>query len=888
MQKALVCCLAAFLATGAHGASELVTLYDFTLGTHGWSPANNVDRFGSTPDGLEFDCVGEDPYVWGPPVTNMPLGERVLITIRMRSDGDGGAQLYYGASFSAAQVVGLDVCTDGAWHEYEVLLPAQEPGTRLRLDPASGRGHIAVAWIKARAMVPAVAVEFRRPRAPRTDRDTLRVESGKVGVAHGGKTWGGFAVLVDGQPMAMSHAQARIGIMLAGEPVYVELEKASFAATMEGEALRTTAKATDACGARWTLSRAFAPIPGNDAIAIITSVVVDNDRDLFHLPMLTLFPGAGSFGAEKAQAVLPGVEYLANEPSSSEADVRGEMANRRAVDDYRLCFPMMSVVADAHYVGLAWERKDHPAPVFDSPDRVFGSGGHLMGLWYPAVGECRLEGELDILKTFPMAANVPMTIAARVFGGLGETVNRPVEHYVRLTGGLPEPPEYEGGFQAAINLLAHGWLDSALHVDGTWRHAVWGDSLEPRTVTDAPGYMLWLAAFTQDAALAERLRAGARRGLERVRAADRWSGHCAHVVRPFVPLIFGDMDRAIEERLSSAWQGLGALDEQGLVHYRPEPGGVDYGSTHWEDHANGLGADRLEAALETAGFSGDETLTVRALDLLDKRLEVYRNTVPRGAQTWEIPLHTPDILASARMLRCCGLAFLLTGDSKYIEAGRYWAWTGVSMVYLDPPTDGPTGLYATTGVLGATAWIMPHWIGQPVQWCGLVYRSALHDFAKLGIDEGMRWNRLARGLTFSGLQQSFPLEDRERQGLLPDYYHLKPQKSDGPAISPGTVQANLGEAYGVTPIYDARRLGESDMIAHVPGGIGRTKVSNDTIALDVDGWYADAYWVRITGIPMPPRGATMSRGDVLTLDYDGDRKALNVQVSGEGRLVINR
>jgi len=881
-------CLAGLLATAAFAAPEAILLYDFAEGAHGWAPVHAVGGFKSTREGLEFDCVASDPYVCSPPVENMPLGHRVLLTIRMKSDGDGGGQIFFGREFSAARMVGFPVEPDGKWHDYEVLLPVQESGTRLRIDPAMGEGHIAIAWIKALEMKPLMESRFTAPQKPEIGEDATIVRAGNIAIEHGEKVWGGFTVSVDGETMAAAHAQARIGIMVGEKPTYLNLAGAQFRSSMKDGTFKTAAALKDSGGARWILRRTFQPLESSTAIAVTTTVEVDADRELFHLPMLTLFPGFGTFGADKTQAVLPGVEYLANEPSSSEADVKGDKANRRIVDDFRLCFPMMGIVANNRYLGLAWDRRDHPAPVFDSPDRIFNSGGHLMALWYPAVGECRIESEFDIFRTFPIKANQPITLAATIFGGQGATVNSAVAHHVELAGGLPKVPMFGSGIQEAVTLLAHGWLDSAQHHDGTWRHAVWMDNFKPAVVTDAPGYMLWLAEQTNDKALAIRLREGAKRGIERVRASGNWNGSCSHVVRPFAPLLFGDVNDRVAERVHQARQALNNFDEKGLVRYRPRPDSLDYGSTHWEDHANGLSALQLEPILEAATLSGDEDLAAKALTILDQQLAIYRNTVPRGAQTWEMPLHTPDILASARILHCCNLAYLLTGDQKYIDEGRYWAWTGLSMIYLDPPTDGPIGLYATTAVLGATAWVAPYWIGQPVQWCGLVYRSALHDFAKLDPENSKFWNQLARGITRSGLQQTFPLDDEERQGLLPDYFHLKAQKSDGPAISPGTVQANLAEAYGATPIYDARRLGDSGMIVHVPGGIGKTRVNNKTISFDIDGWYSGNYWIRIVRMPFAPSKALLSDGEVLALDYNSDKKTLDIMVKGEGTLLITR
>lgn len=872
---------------GAH-ADEPITLFDFTQGTHGWVAAHAVENLRSTAEGLEFDCVGEDPYIWSGPVPELPLGCRVMLTIRMRSDADPVGQVFYGRRFTAGNAVSFTVRDDGEWHEYEVLLPAQEAGTRLRIDPAGGKGRVAIAWIRATAIRPLLAADFTPPRISDLTAAPATVQAGDLVVAHGGRRWDEYALRVAGQEMAIAHAQSQLGILVDGEPTYLDLGATLCQLTRDGDGrMQVVAHITDAAGGRWELTRVFAP-RADGAISVETRITVDRDRDVFHLPVITLFAGLGSFGEEKTQAVLPGVEYLENEPSSSEADVRGAQAVRRMVDPYKLCFPMMSLVANGRYVGLAWERRDDFAPLFDSPDRVFGSKGHVMGLWLPGVGDRRLENELTAYRPFPLAANTPLTSTVTLLGGRGASITPAVEQYVQLRGGLPPVPELDGGFDAAVRLLAHGWLDSAGHQDGTWRHAVWGTSFPARPAADAPGYMLWLAEHTRDAQLAERLRAGAARGLERLRPADNWEASVAHVARPFAPLVFGQIEPYAQRRLQAARQALNNFDEQGLARYRPRPNSPDYGSTHWEDHANGLGAAQLEPILEAAVFTGDKELSRAALDVLDKQLTLYRDTVPRGAQTWEMPLHTPDILGSGRILSCCNLAYLLTADPKYLEAARYWAWTGVSMVYLDPPTSGPVGLYATTAVLGATNWVAPFWIGLPVQWCGLVYRSALQELARLDPEMGPLWQHLAIGITRSGLQQTFPLNDQERQGLLPDFFYLKAQKSDGPAISPGTVQANLAEAYGKTPIYTVERLTGDGVLLHVPGDIGPIEHSGQTVRVRIDGWSSRPYWVRLVRLPAQPASITFDGGQVLSSDYQSDRHSLNIQLQGSGALVLNR
>ena len=152
----------------------------------------------------------------------------------------------------------------------------------------------------------------------------------------------------------------------------------------------------------------------------------------------------------------------------------------------------------------------------------------------------------------------------------------------------------------------------------------------------------------------------------------------------------------------------------------------------------------------------------QGLALLDKQTALYANTVPRGAQTWEVPLHTPDILASAHLVKAYTLGYMISGKQEYLEQARYWAWTGVPFVYLVNPTEGEIGPYATIAVLGATNWQAPVWFGRPVQWCGLVYCSALHLLSQY--DKNGPWETIAKGITATGLQMTWPASDPQAPG----------------------------------------------------------------------------------------------------------------------------
>ena len=283
-------------------------------------------------------------------------------------------------------------------------------------------------------------------------------------------------------------------------------------------------------------------------------------------------------------------------------------------------------------------------------------------------------------------------------------------------------------------------------------------------------------------------------------------------------------------------------------------------------------------------MSGDAELIDAALRLL-RGLDKFRDDVPRGAQSWEVPLHTPDVLASAMLVKCYVWGYELTGENHFLEQASYWAWTGVPFVYLRNPTDRPVGPYATIAVYGATNWVEPVWFGRPVQWCGLVYADALYRLSRH--DNSGPWRKIADGITASGIQQSWPTSDRERQGLLPDFYHLRAQQSDGPAINPATLQANAARLFGGPEVYDFHHFARHGLLVHAPGTIEPAGEDERGARFKVRGWPTGPYSVLVSGWKRAPRatvGGHAPAPDAVTHDAAEGRTVLRLE--GEADVVL--
>jgi hypothetical protein len=63
-------------------------------------------------------------------------------------------------------------------------------------------------------------------------------------------------------------------------------------------------------------------------------------------------------------------------------------------DPVKITFPLMAIAHQDRYIGLIWEPSDLVAPVFDSPDKIYGSSAGVMALTAPAVGDLRFENDL--------------------------------------------------------------------------------------------------------------------------------------------------------------------------------------------------------------------------------------------------------------------------------------------------------------------------------------------------------------------------------------------------------------------------------------------------------------------------------------------------------------
>jgi len=853
-----------------------------------WQPTYHISRISHSPEGMVIEIGGYDPYTHGP-VRQFPDNVPLWVEIRVKSDQTGTLQIFYaraGQGTAEERSARRFVHTTD-WVTLRMPLPALGPRAWIRIDPPGTSGKCTIAYMRFAPRITPSSPQWQPPALEAIPADAPQVTAGALQVSFHPDRAGTLLVSVKGQPMATGWNRAQLCYEAGDSVRWLSLhEVATASLAKEGNRLRMTRTFRDPDGATWRIEQVFVPSTHKDVIDVRTVVTVDRDRQVYFLPMLVLFPGAGSFGSQKGQALFAGLEYLENEPSSSEADIIGPASKRQVPDSVKITAPLMVVQAQGRYVGIIWQPCSHFSALFDSPDRIFRSGGHVMGLLYPGSnGDNREEGNL--LPYFPetLSANTPLVLDATIIGGEGDTVIPAVQQYVRLRG-LPPVPNTGLNAQEYLRLAAAGWLDSKIREGNLYRHAIWS-GFNPHPAADAAVWMEWIAAHIGQTDIVRRLRQAAEEAIAVVPKDQYLFSRVSHVAYPVVPLLYGAVPESIEAARRSGRDSLRSFQPDGTVLYEPRPGGPDYARTHWERTANGLTAAVLVRLLEMALFSGDKELIAEGL----RRLEQFKrfdNTVPRGAQTWEMPLHTPDILASAHMVKAYVIGYELTGNPEFLRRARYWAWTGVPFPYLINPTGQPVGPYSTIAVLGATNWHAPVWFGQPVQWCGLVYADALYWLARL--EPKAHWKHIADGITAAGIQHTWKQDDPERQGCLPDFYHLREQRSDGPAINPGTVQANAVRLYNLPAVYDYRVLRNSGAIIHAPGTIGVISDRKDSCKFRVKSWTDRTYYVLVNGLTRQPQmkinGQPVAIASPHQFLHDGGNLILQVQGEAEVEITI--
>jgi hypothetical protein len=427
------------------------------------------------------------------------------------------------------------------------------------------------------------------------------------------------------------------------------------------------------------------------------------------------------------QGLFAGLEYLGKgESSSSTLDIETEEHLRFAPDPLKVTMPLMAFVTDRATGAMTWSDMSLQ-PVFATPNFLDGADGHRA-----ALRGSRIEATILVAKPGPVEETALWVVQKR---------------------GLPPLPHSPRDREALSALCLKALSGPPLKTDEGWGHCA--DPQFPHRPYVDFASTIWRMTG-QSPALPAVLPTGG-----------------SHIPNEAIYFVTGRARQWLKMKSAQARGVIAAERPDGSFRYDGK-----YRRGHFEDTASGYCGNFAVILLEHARNTGDKAALAAGIKVLEF---MKRFRTPRGAQVWECPLHTPDILASARLVHAYVRGYELTGDREYLARARAWALSGLPFVYQW--SCRPVMAYATTPVFGATNWRAPNWIGLPVQWCGYDYAYALNLFTPY--DKTLPWRQLAEGILIAAEQMQYP--DGPYAGCVPDSFDLATQARRPSRINPCSV-----------------------------------------------------------------------------------------------------
>jgi len=736
--------------------AEKALEWTFQADAAGWTAAHDC-VLSNAGGALGIQSSGDDPYLIGPP---MQVDGPVLAQLRLRCAADGNGQIFWSTpdapEFNETHSQHFHLIHDNLWHEYTVPLTSGGVIQRLRLDPAEGPGQIEVKNFRLLRQtlhpleIQSVHTEGAKVTAKLKNYDTdpisftmdgrpFTLGAGASGefsqIAPGKAPFRAFDIAIEFSTLPSLHRLVYI---------FDSTATANWASLKSGDLVVQAAR--DGSGARLELGGhlvgVLAPLISREGVAPKLKLSDQGTNLIWRDKGVTLnlslkgeeitvslksdLPCEGpvlrALGPLE-QGLFPGLEYLAKgEHSSSTLDIETEEHIRFAPDPRKVTMPLMAFVTDRAMAAMSW-RVMSLQPVFATPNFLDGAEGHRASL---------------------RGRNIECTILVRPPAPIEDAILWAVKRR-----GLPPLPKAPRVQQAELDLCLTALNGPTLKTADGWGHcaeASW--AREP---------------YADEASTVWRLTG-------KIPSLPRLVPGGAHIPNDAIYFLTGRAHEWLEMRATGARGIMAEQKPDGSFRYDGK-----YRRGHFEDTASGYCASRAVELLEHARLTGDAASLqagVKALEFMKH----FRD--PRGAQTWECPLHTPDIMAAAYLVHAYVRGYELTGQHDYLDRARAWAITGLPFVYQW--SDNRIMSYATIAVFGATGWRAPNWMGLPVQWCGYVYADALTILAPL--DQTLDWKRIATGILTTAEQMQYP--SGPFIGCEPDSFVLASQKRNEPAINP--------------------------------------------------------------------------------------------------------
>jgi len=643
-------------------------------------------------------------------------------------------------------------------------------------------------------------------------------------------------------------------------------------------------------GAKWSGSVRFELSSRSHNITASYDLRCDKPRDLL------AFDGPMLYVIDRDEAVFPGLEWLVGDELSSDSlDIAEDHPDRMryVVHPNKITIPAIGIHSRFGAVGLLWDvhqrwdgQRDKPSAVFASPDRFGNQRAHLAGLFLPTVPEFVEENAREAAKPYPVKPGRPLRLEATIFADAqADSPLAAIDAWAQKHG-FPKPaPLPHGSYEGEIEFSMQAYLKS-----------------------------LWLPE-TQEWWLTKGNTVMSKTGRPRSYVADLLVGSMLSPSQTVAKQCRDRVDDVIglvgcEPRLDAARFGrradLGYANPgraAGLVYSRDERGawrfdadlqpkdGPFEGRDYYElgpDNAVEVGtcARRAYEVLRYARIAGDW----EAFDEMQRTLTLMEKfRVPRAAQVWEVPVHTPDVLAAADAVDAYIEAYRFTRNKRWLNDAVTWADRGLPFIYLWEDPDKPFLLGASIPVFGAT-WHRGSWFGRPVQWNGLRYAVALLRLAEY--DDSKPWRQIAETVIHSAIHQQEPSGDEV--ALWPDAISAIDSSKSAWIFGPQGIIEGVLKLSGRDPEPTTVIVGEGRRTIHISAAASFPRVGRQGTSLVFDVSYRpgeqgvvlvsnigrpDA--VQFEGVPIAER-SLIEREKEPCWRYDAGNAYLSVRVPRDG------
>ncbi len=456
--------------------------------------------------------------------------------------------------------------------------------------------------------------------------------------------------------------------------------------------------------------------------------------------------GETSFGTEKEDAILPGVDLAINDEWTSGTDFfKDSWALRVAPHPNKVTMPVMAVSHKGDFIAISWNpnqvasrwfnyREHVQQPVFASPNFVDRKNNQLMGLMVP---DASIEGhENEITAEIPLELKIGQQINfdAELWIGNGNSVNALADWVKRE--GLPEPSEPKWAYEETLRKIANAYNTNFWHEGkGFGIHQRPEHKIRP----NVPDFLKRYVEENKNTKLVKEL-------IEKI----QWSEE------KIKPTQNGNNNETL---IKVGEDILSKQEEDGSFPFNPDMVGKDdfKVATSFIEPMGLTGETALEIIilpaiklLDIGSQTGDKRFLDAAKKALDYCLGMKR---PEAGDFWETPLHAANLLAAGHAAIANYMAFEQFGEKKYKEKSIYWMRTLFAFTHLWEPKNIPM-LYNTKPVLSSSDWYFANWVRDHVQWevLAVFAESAQRNINWGNIDPEIDWLTYHTGITNAAIR----------------------------------------------------------------------------------------------------------------------------------------